>query len=156
MKKVLLILAFSIAQCYALKAQEYTTGVGLRTGAFNGVTVKHFIKDNTALEGILSTRWSGFNITGLYEVHNPLGDVDRLYWYYGGGAHIGFWNGDHASWGDEGKTYTVLGADGILGAEYNFKEVPINLSLDWKPIINLVGYSGVWGDGFALSVRYIF
>jgi hypothetical protein len=40
--------------------------------------------------------------------------------------------------------------------EYNFKEIPFNLSLDWKPALNLVGSSGFWGDGGAISIRYIF
>jgi hypothetical protein len=52
--------------------------------------------------------------------------------------------------------YTVIGIDGILGIEYNFEEVPINIGVDWKPAFNLTGYSGFWGDGGALSIRYIF
>ena len=34
----------------------------------------------------------------------------------------------------------------------------LNISLDWKPAINLVGAgdSFFWGDNGALSVRYIF
>ncbi|HAX94627.1 MAG TPA: hypothetical protein DCY25_11950, partial [Bacteroidales bacterium] len=75
-----------------------------------------------------------------------------------GGGHIGFWNGDNTydRWGDAGTNYTVIGIDGILGIEYNFEEVPINIGLDWKPAFNLTGYSGFWGDGGALSIRYIF
>jgi len=40
--------------------------------------------------------------------------------------------------------------------EFIFSEVPINIGLYWKPIFNVVGYSGFWGDGGALSVRFIF
>ena len=81
--------------------------------------------------------------------------VDHLNWYYGGGAHIGFWNGN-SSWGERDRAYTIIGIDGIIGIEYNFTEAPINIGLDWKPAINLTGYTGFWGDGGALSVRYIF
>jgi hypothetical protein len=138
-------------------AQDYTTGIGFRGGLSNGLTVKHFISSNTAIEGILSTRWQGFEITGLYEIHNEAFNTDQLKWYYGFGGHIGFWDGNNASWADnKDKSYTVIGIDGILGLEYSFKEVPINLSLDWKPTFNLIGYSGFWGDGGALSIRYIF
>ena len=109
------------------------------------------------IEGILAARWKGFIITGLYEIHNNQGfEVDRLYWYYGFGGHIGFWDGSNVSWADDDDSYTVIGIDGILGLEYNFSEVPINLSIDWKPAFNLVGYSGFWGDGGAISIRYIF
>ena len=59
-------------------------------------------------------------------------------------------------WGEPGTKYTIIGIDGILGIEYNFEEVPINIGLDWKPAFNLTSYSGFWGDGGALSIRYIF
>jgi len=136
-------------------AQDYKTGVGLRGGLSSGLTIKHFISSNKAIEGLIATRWQGLELTGLYEVHNNAFDVDRLNWYYGGGAHLGFWDGN-SSWGNLGQNYTVLGIDGILGIEYNFSEAPINIGLDWKPAFNLTGYSGFWGDGGALSIRYIF
>ncbi len=156
MKKILLILVFAVSIPSMSNAQDYNTGIGLRLGFFSGVSVKHFVGANTALEGILSSRWRGFNITGLYEWHlYDVFDADRLNFYYGFGAHLGFWNGDYVSWGYR-TSYTVLGIDGILGLEYNFEDAPINLSLDWKPAFNIIGNSEFWGDGGALSVRYIF
>ncbi len=138
-------------------AQDYNTGIGLRLGYFSGVTIKHFVGDNTAVEGILSSRWRGFIITGLYEWHHfDAFDADRLNFYYGFGAHLGFWNGDYVNWGDRTNSYMVLGIDGILGLEYNFEDVPINLSIDWKPVINILGNTEFWGGDGALSVRYIF
>ena len=137
-------------------AQDYTTGIGIRGGYFNGLTVKHFVSNQAALEGIFTSRWRGFQVTGLYEIHNQAFNTPRLNWYYGFGAHIGFWDGNETNWGNRGDNYTVLGIDGILGMEYNFTEIPINIGIDWKPSRNLIGYSGFWGDGGALSVRYIF
>jgi len=141
-----------------INAQDYNTGIGVRGGFTNGLTIKHFTGDQAAFEFLLGSRWRGFDITGLYEMHNRAFDTDGLKWYYGGGAHIGFWNGDNTykDWGYQGSNYTVAGIDGILGLEYSFREVPINLSLDWKPAFNFVGYSGFWADGGALSIRYIF
>lgn len=156
MKKIILTLTLVIFISAFGSAQDYNTGVGLRLGFSNGLTVKHFLSQRSAVEGLLATRWHGFEITGLLEVHNQAFDVDRLKWYFGGGAHIGFWNGDNTYWGDTGTNYTIIGVDGILGIEYSFSEVPINLSLDWKPAFNLTGYTGFWGDGGALSIRYIF
>lgn len=156
MKKIILTLTLVIFISTFGSAQDYNTGVGLRLGFSNGLTVKHFLSQRSAVEGLLATRWRGFEITGLLEVHNQAFDVDRLKWYFGGGAHIGFWNGDNTHWGDTGTNYTIIGVDGILGIEYSFSEVPINLSLDWKPAFNLTGYTGFWGDGGALSIRYIF
>src|SRR5450759_676759 len=65
-------------------------------------------------------------------------DVAHLNWYYGGGAHIGFYNGNYVYWGNNGTTYTIIGIDGILGIEYTFSEIPINIGIDWKPALNLL------------------
>ncbi|GAB3008208.1 hypothetical protein GCM10027284_28320 [Cyclobacterium sediminis] len=146
-----LVLMFSLSN--ESKAQAYNTGVGLRLGASSGLSVKHFISQDAALEGILHTRWRGLLITGLYEVHRDIEDVDGLNWFYGGGAHIGSWN-NSSKYDYDGST--VIGIDGIIGLEYVLEELPLNFSLDFKPAINIINNGGFWGDEFALSVRYIF
>ncbi|MDZ7737903.1 MAG: hypothetical protein U5K32_02300 [Bacteroidales bacterium] len=141
-----------------IKAQDYNTGIGLRAGLANGLTIKHFTHEKAALEFLVATRWRGVGLTVLYEIHNEAFDTQGLKWYYGFGGHLGFWNGDYTNnyWGEPGTSYTVAGIDGILGLEYSFREVPINLGIDWKPAFNFIGYSGFWADGGALSIRYIF
>jgi hypothetical protein len=139
----------------SLNAQDYKTGIGIRAGTSSGLTIKHFTGSNAAFEGLLTTRWDGFSVTGLYEIHNQAFDVKRLSWYYGGGAHIGFYNGDNVYWGAHGTSYMILGIDGIIGIEYTFSEIPINIGIDWKPALNLIGYYGLWSEG-AFSVRYVF
>lgn len=156
MKKTILSAIFIIFITFIGLSQDYETGAGLRLGFYNGLTIKHFISQRSALEGLLSTRWRGFEVTGLFEIHNQAFDIERLNWYYGFGGHIGFWNGDNTHWGEPGTNYILIGLDGIIGIEYNFREVPINIGLDWKPVFNLTGYSGFWGDGGALSIRYTF
>lgn len=157
MKKIILIACAAIFSMTS-HSQAYETGIGLRGGLSNGITVKHFIGSDVALEGILHTRWRGFGITGLFEIHANAFGVDELFWYYGGGGHIGFYPYyDNSPFDDEfsGNT-TVIGVDGILGIEYNIREIPINVSVDWKPTVNLIGLSGPYLDGGALSVRYTF
>lgn len=157
MKKILFITAILISVAFVTNAQEYNTGIGIRGGPSNGLTVKHFISDDTALEGLFATRWGGFNLTGLYEIHALAFDTPRLYWYYGFGAHVGFWDGKKNDyWFEESGHYTVLGIDGILGIEYNIENIPFNISLDWKPGLNIIGYTGFWGDEAAISVRFVF
>lgn len=157
MKKLILTLILALFILISVDAQDYNTGIGFRGGLTNGLTIKHFLGETGAIEGLFASRWRGLEITGLYEIHNQAFEVERLNWYYGFGGHIGFWNGDYTSgWGDSGVSYTVVGIDGILGIEYNFREVPINLGLDWKPSFNILGYTGFWADGGALSIRFIF
>jgi len=155
MRKGILTIILFISILTLASAQDYKTGIGFRAGLSQGLTVKHFVNGKAAFEGLLSTRWSGLEITGLYEIHNQAFDVSNLNWYYGFGAHIGFWDGNR-DWGVLNRSYTVVGIDGILGIEYNFNEVPFNIGLDWKPSVNLSGYYGFRPDGGALSIRYIF
>jgi len=155
MKKLLLIVCLFCIGTLA-QAQDYGTGIGIRGGSANGLTIKHFISNDVAIEGIVATRWNGLNLTGLYEIHAPAFNEPGFNWYYGFGAHLGFWDGDHSHWDDDNSNHTIFGIDGILGLEYNIREIPINLSLDWKPALNIFGDSDFWGDGFGLSVRYVF
>ena len=165
MKKII-ISAFFVAFVLVTNAQSYNAAIGLRGGPSAGITGKFFLSESAALEGILATRWGGFNITGLYEVHNKVFnqrtgsggfDSNRLLWYYGVGGHIGFWNGNTIHpWFKDDRSYTVIGIDGIIGLEYTLKDFPLNFSVDYKPSFNLIGYSGFWGDEGAFSIRYTF
>ena len=157
MKKILLAISILISVLLTSNAQDYNTGIGFRGGPSNGLTVKHFISGNTALEGLLATRWDGLHITGLYEIHANAFDTPRLNWYYGFGGHIGFWDGTKNDyWFDNSDDYTVIGIDGIIGIEYNIEPIPFNISLDWKPGLNIIGHQGFWSDEAALSIRFIF
>lgn len=158
MKKITITIILAICISFLGKAQDYNTGIGLRGGFANGLTIKHFVSSKAAFEGIIASRWKGLELTGLYEVHGRAFSTERMKWYIGFGGHVGFWNGDNTNkyWGEPGTSYTVIGLDGILGLEYSFLEVPINIGIDWKPTFNFYGYSGFWGDGGAISIRYIF
>ena len=50
-----MILMYSVSN--ESKAQAYNTAVGLRLGSSSGLSVKHFISQDAAIEGILHTRW---------------------------------------------------------------------------------------------------
>ncbi len=156
MKKFSFVLLLTLYFSFVYNAQEYKTGIGIRSGWGSGLTLKHFLGDQTAFEGILNSQWRGFSITGLFEIHKPAFNTDRLKWYYGGGGHIGWWKGEYNWRFEKYGNNTVIGIDGVLGMEYNFDFIPINIGLDWKPALNLVGASGFWGDGGAFSIRYIF
>jgi hypothetical protein len=155
MRKGIITLIMVMSVLALANAQDYKTGIGIRAGFSSGLTIKHFVSSNDAFEGLLTTRWQGFDITGLYEIHNQAFDVKNLKWYYGGGAHLGFYNGNYVTWGRSGSAYTVVGIDGIIGLEYTFDELPINIGIDWKPALNLIGYTGLWSEG-GISVRYVF
>jgi hypothetical protein len=155
MRKLIVTTTFFIVLTMAGSAQDYQGAFGYRGGPSNGLTLKYFIQPDIALEGLLTARFGGYNITGLYEIHKEPFSVSNLYFYYGFGGHIGSWqtvSGKH--WWDDGINHTVIGADGIAGIEYNFDRIPLNLSLDYKPGLNIIGYPKFWSDEFSISVRY--
>ncbi len=156
MKRILFISVLAAFISISSGAQDYRTGVGLRAGLPYGLTVKHFLNQSNAVEGILASRWGGFVVTGLYEKEYWTGEYPGLNWYWGAGAHIGFWDAGYNP--NLGATYTgsVIGVDGILGLEYTFDDIPLNLSLDILPSINLIGSTGWGGINGAISIRYVF
>lgn len=137
---------------------NYKTALGLRLNGGAGISVRHSLKENQSIEGILYTRWRGLNITGIYSVNYPVFDEPGFNFFIGGGGHIGFWDRDRSPWWDEDKKYgdtrMVLGIDGQIGLEYTFKEIPLNLAIDWKPAFNIIGITNFWVGDAALSIRY--
>ncbi len=154
--KILVLVLIAASLSLQAKSQDYLNSVGARLGLSQGITLKHFVSRTDAVEGLLTARWAGFSITGLYERQMGAFDVERLYFYYGAGAHLGVWNGKINPWFDDRSGHTVIGIDGILGLEYVFNQIPFNISVDWKPGFNLIGYTGFWGDELALSFRFMF
>ncbi len=156
MKKFLIILAFTTFVTFTASPQDYKSAIGMRLGYSNGLTFKHFLESDKAAEVLLTSRYEGFNITGLYQIHGSLLGINGLNWYYGFGGHFGSWHGNAKfnHYKDPDRNYRVLGVDGILGAEYNFGAIPFCVSLDYKPGFNITGGSYFWPDEFALSIRY--
>lgn len=147
-----------------LYGQQGQTGVGLRMGTDPGITVKHFVTQTGAIEGILHTGYRGLLVTGLYEWHKSIGEAETpgLKLYGGIGGHFGVFN--RYAYYKRYYYYDVvyvysrpsLGPDAIVGIEYDFSEIPLNLGLDLKPGVDFYSGSGyMYLDG-ALSVRVIF
>jgi hypothetical protein len=148
MKKKSFLLALIVTVCavqYA-SAQDYKMGVGLRLSNTaptinNAITAKYFMDEESAVEGLLSFG-SRFALGALYEKHKAL-DIPGLRYFYGAGGYIGF---------EGGRTY--LGPTGALGLDYKFANVPLNLSLDWKPELDILPKINFVPDAFGLSARF--
>lgn len=139
-------------------------GVGVRAGFNPGFTAKYMLSDKTALEGLAQFRYHGFALTGLYEIHVPAFDEDNLKWYYGGGAHVGYYASPRWGWGRYKRNpgypiiydfYPTIGLDAILGLEYKIEGIPFTVSADFKPYVDLY-YPALGLFDLALSARYVF
>lgn len=147
-KLVVLVIAFCAAT-FSLQAQDYKTGLGVRlstAGAVvnNAVSLKHFLNEKSALE-VLFAFGDPTALGVLYEVHKPLQNTEGLKWFYGGGAYIGF-----------SKPDPLLGAQGVVGLDYKFTNLPLNLTLDWKPELNLTPDINFEASAIGLSIRFTF
>jgi hypothetical protein len=150
----LMFLLFHAVQGQAL-GREYRTAIGLKVWDGAGLSIKHFTNDKAALEGIAYIWEKGFRITGLYEFHGDIGGAPGLKWYVGPGAHIGFYDNDNDN-NNEGAEDTYFGIDGVLGLDFKFNKVPINISIDWQPVFEFGEGRGFYGNWGGLGIRYAF
>ncbi len=156
MKRIFLLTVLVAMLTVTSAGQDYKTSLGLRAGLPYGLTVKHFLNKKNAVEGILASSYGGFVITGLYENEHWTGEYPGLNWFWGVGAHAGFWDAGRNPNVNETYVGSIVGADAIVGLEYTFDEIPLNLSLDLLPTFNLIGYTGWGGINGGLSIRYVF
>ena len=162
MKQLLTVLCLSALLIIAAQHTEaqsmgssYKTALGVKFYP-GGITLKHFVGNNRALEGLGYFWGHGFRFTGLYEIHGDIKDAPGLKWYVGPGAHIGVYN---EGWYYNSHYYNdgdlSLGIDGVLGLDYKINGAPINLSIDVQPTFELLNhaYLTAWGG---LGIRYTF
>lgn len=157
MKKVLATLFLS-AIIITASAQDYKTAIGLRLSSSqaivnNSVSLKHFLNETTAIEGLL-TFGDPLAISGLVEIHKPVG-ASGIKWFYGGGAYVGFLKTYDPN-KDRNETDVHFGAQGVIGLDYKFANIPLNLSLDWKPELNLVSDINFEPAAVGFTARFTF
>jgi hypothetical protein len=156
------------AQGPALNTNNYRTAIGLRAGGTSGLTIKHFMTPNHAIEGIIGAWPNAINLTGLFEWHVATPGAPGLKWYYGIGAHATVYRDRYFYYrenpnGNRYRYYRVrengvgLGIDGIFGLEYKIKPIPLALSLDLKPYIE-IGSNNVVYSSFdpGLGLKFTF
>lgn len=162
MKKLLLLCLTAGLILFAqtdAKSQTYENAIGVRIGPYNGLNFKTFLNTNKALDLNLSFRnnnnYKRFFLTGLYEVHNPVGGAAGLLWYYGGGGSIGSLKREN----NDGINYDgelFLSADGVLGLDYKINGAPLNLAIDWRPRLELTPNTDFGEGDVGLAIRLTF
>jgi len=126
-------------------AQKYNTALGARLGGGNyGITLQQRVAPRVTIEGIAGLREREYSGTVLGQYHfGILGP--SLNYYFGAGGHLGH-NKDTGNFG---------GFDGMVGVEYKVAFLPVLLSFDFKPSleINSDDYARF---PTAFSIRYVF
>lgn len=157
-----------------LSAQAQTKAIGLRfnggtayggTGLGGEISYQHGLSDANRLEFDLGFRsWrnefrsnsSWMSLTGIYHWVWNIAAVDEgLNWYVGPGAQVGIYNWESVA---GSNTEIGIGIGGQIGIEYDFSattNVPLQLSLDTRPMFEVLNDGG-FGYGGALGLRYRF
>jgi len=163
------LLALILILSPTLNGQYGSKQAGLRMGYRSGVFYQLTHEAGNAEIGysaMLGFSNSGLQLTGLRIVYEKsLSTVSPylfLAWGYGG--HAGFICTDRLR--SPGDTYNftresfcpVFGADGWLAAEYRVQEIPLNISLNLKPFVEIAipAFVRFMPFDFALSVSYVF
>ena len=139
-------------------AQDYKTAIGIRLSSAapivnNSVSVKQFVSEKLAIEGLLS--FGDPLALGLTaQIHGPL-SAPGLKYFYGAGGYLGF-----IKTYDPNKlrneTNVNIGAQGVVGLDYKFANVPLNISLDWKPELNIVSDINFEPAAIGFTARFTF
>ena len=153
-RSFLFLIACMLLSASQLRAQDYKTALGIRLSSQgpainNSVSFKYFMNPKLAIEGLFTFDRKAA-IGALFEVHNPMPSTEGLQWFYGAGAYLGF---------DSDKTHTdraLMGGQGIIGLDYKFANLPLNLSLDWKPELNIIDNINFEPAAVGFSIRFTF
>lgn len=137
--------------------------IGGRVGYNLEFSYQHGIGDGfmVELDAGATNVWNGWayaDVNAMFDwVFNISGGWN---WYVGPGAGIGFAFGHW--WKDYNYIPFRLNVGAQIGVEYQFG-IPLNLSLDWRPMVNVLGFVRgntypIWYSftGVALGVRYRF
>jgi hypothetical protein len=152
-----------------LTGQMVTKQAGLRGGCRSGFFYQLTRESGNAEVGynaMLGFNNNGIQVTGLRIIYETALDniSPDLYFAWGYGGHAGFIYTDHIRYFGERYEYQekrfspVAGIDGWLAAEYRFRDVPVNISLNLKPFVELTmpSFVKIMPVDIGLSVSYVF
>lgn len=154
MKKVIAILVAALT-ISSVAAMAQPRAVGVRVGYGVEASYQHtlgsnFIEADLGFNGGIAAR-NATMFTAVYDF--SIYEVNNFAFYAGPGAQLGMYTLKDAE--TEKSTLGLgLGLVGQVGVEYRFN-IPINLSLDWRPSIHFFGL-GFRGESLMLGFRYRF
>jgi hypothetical protein len=99
-----------------------------------------------------------------YLKHKAIEGIPGLRWYIGAGAQLRFsnyyysyWNADYSVYyNDVRYTDIGIGADGIIGMEYTFEDIPLTLGLDVNLYMEIIDQPFLLLGQGGLAIRYNF
>ncbi len=165
MKKIVLLVVAIATFSLVSQAQVNDKTLGLRlTNGIEGTFQKAFGSSNR-LEldaGLaLGSHYFGLSAAGMY--HWVWNINEGLNWYVGPGVGFNMYSYSFVNYNynqgyyNDRETRLGIGVGGQVGIEYDFStlDVPLLVSLDYRPMFFFGSYDGFSYYGIGLGVRYI-
>ena len=164
------LLFFSVfLSALSLSGQMSTRQAGLRLGYRSGLFYQVSSETGNAETGynlLMSFNNNGLQVTGLKIVYENSfhGISPNLFFGWGYGGHAGFIYSDHIrSMGEDYYLHDerfcpLFGIDGWLTAEYRIRDIPVIVSLNLKPYVEITvpAFVRIMPGDFGFSVSYVF
>lgn len=160
MKKNLIALFFVVFTASTSFSQNYSTAIGIKSGypGHGSLNVKHFLSSNGAIDVLAGSNFSAYSkyiwAQCLFEVNKNIVNMSDFNWYAGAGPSLGYYTaGSYV--GKNGKSFSGmwLGATGVIGIEYTFSALPLNIALEGGPYLNVIPQ--IYFDGQVnVALRY--
>lgn len=163
----LLVLGFFFVQFAS--GQSSVRQAGIRTGYRGGFFFQTTADAGNA--GIGYNAMVGFNNNGvqftglklIYETNIPSISPD-LYFAWGYGGHAGFIVTDHISYFGERYNFEndrfcpLIGVDGWISMDYRFREIPLVISVNIKPYVEVTmpAFVKIMPADIGISISYVF
>jgi hypothetical protein len=152
-----------------LSGQISTRQAGLRLGYRTGIFYQVSSQTGNAETGynaMLTFNNSGIQVTGLRIIYSNTanGISPNLFFGWGYGGHAGFIYSDHVRSFSEDYYFQderfcpLAGIDGWLAAEYRIRDIPVIVSLNFKPYLEITipAFVRFMPGDFGFSISYVF
>ncbi|MCF8224863.1 MAG: hypothetical protein K9J30_03175 [Bacteroidales bacterium] len=144
LKRILSTVVIAFVVSVTSFGQPYKNAAGIKAGYSSGFVFKHFLNHNFVLDGQALYNARGFQFSAFYGYQFSPYDKERLYYYWGAGAFAGSWENDRS-----------IGIALNAGSEFVFRQAPVAVGVEWKPMFNIYRNMDLGLVDFALTVKVI-
>ena len=142
MKKIFAVLFAAFA--FVALASAQPRALGVRVGWGGEISYQHTLGAENFLKVDAGWGANSVSIGAAYDFQ--IAPVGPFGFYAGPSAQV--WMG--------GDDDFVLGVGAQVGLEYIFPSFPLQISLDWRPVFDLIPSTGFGWQSVGLGIRYAF
>ena len=145
-QRIVLMGSICILTGISAGAQVYENAAGIRAGYSSGISYKRFfLHAANAIGADVFYNNHGLHLSGQFLTHLEADRKSRWLVYGGGGPFGGQWDEELS-----------LGICGVIGVEYLIRDLPLNVGVDWRPLLNLYRHFDYDLLDFGITIRYRF